>query len=77
MERKMNASINQKEDKKKTKFMIELIILIILMLLVFITSFRSGQKFFVLTNTNFGTTKSYLDTGVAKWYFDAKIMEHY
>ncbi len=56
------------------ELLIKLLILILLILLILITSFRSGEKFYVLKNTYFGETKTKIESGVARWKFEARII---
>lgn len=59
----------------KKELYIKLIILIILILLVILTSFNTGRKFYVLKNTYLeNNSKGEVLSGVARWYFDAKII---
>ena len=54
---------------------IKIIILIILILLIIITSFNTGRKFFALKNTYLEETKGEVNSVVARWEFNAKIIE--
>ncbi len=56
------------------ELLMKLLILIILILLILITSFRSGEKFYVLKNTYLGETKTKIESGVARWKFEARII---
>lgn len=55
------------------ELIIKLLILIVLILLILVTSFRSGEKFYVLKNTYFGETTTKVESGVARWKFEVKI----
>lgn len=48
-------------------------LLLIFLLIVIITGFKSGEKFFLLKNTNFNDTSVSGRSIVAKWHFDAKL----
>lgn len=63
--------ILQNYDKE---LLIKLLVLIILVLLILITSFRSGEKFYVLKNTYFGESKTKIESGVARWKFEARVI---
>ncbi len=76
----MDNKIEEKQTKNRTKkneqhknFIIKIILLIIFVIIILVTGFKSGQKFYILKNTNFDATQSYVDSGVARWYFDASI----
>ena len=62
-----------KKRNLKKELYIKILILIILILLVVITSFRTGRKFYLLTNTYFQNTKGFVDSKVARWNFNVKI----
>lgn len=54
--------------------MIRISILVILILIVVITSFKSGQKFYEIKNTNFDSVSTKVDSNIAKWKFKVKII---
>lgn len=62
-------------NKLKIKLYIRVLILIILVLLVLLTSFRTGRKFYLLKNTFFDNTIGNVESGVARWNFDARIVD--
>lgn len=59
--------------KYNKELLIKILILIVLVLLILVTSFRSGEKFYVLKNTYFGETKTKVGSGLARWNFEVKI----
>lgn len=59
--------------KYSKELIFKILILIFLILLIFTTSFRSGEKFYVLKNTYFGETETKVKSGVARWKFEAKV----
>ena len=61
----------QKEEKKT--LIIKILIFLILLIILIITSFKKGEKFYILKNTYFNTTKSQTNSTIARWYFDARI----
>lgn len=61
------------EDKEKNRKIIKLILLIILIIIVIITSFKSGERFFEIKNSNFDNSYSKINSDVAKWCFDVTI----
>lgn len=63
-----------KEKILNKKLTIKILILIVLILLILITSFRSGEKFYLLKNAYFGDTKANVESGVARWKFNAKVI---
>ena len=63
------------KNKRKNEFIIKLIILLILLITIIICSFKTGQKFYILKNTYFDTTKANTNSEIAKWYFNAKIKQ--
>lgn len=63
------------ENKKfKIRFYIRILILIILILLVLLTSFKTGRKFYLLKNTFFDSTTGNIESGIARWNFEARII---
>lgn len=62
-----------KNDLKKELY-IKLIILITLVLLIVITSFNTGRKFYLLKNTYIENSKGEINSGVARWNFNARII---
>ena len=62
-------------NKLKIKLYIRILILIILVLLVVLTSFRTGRKIYLLKNTFFDSTTGNVESGVARWNFNARIIE--
>lgn len=67
-------NVNNKEINFKKELYIKILILIILIILITITSFNTGRKFFVLRNTYVEATKGEVNSSVARWNFDAKII---
>lgn len=63
--------------KKHNFNKLRIIILIILVIILLITSFKSGEKFFVLRNTNFDSLVVKNKTSVSRWYFNARIKNNY
>lgn len=63
-----------KEKCFESEVYIKLIIFIILILLLILTSFNTGRKFYILKNTYFNNTEGKVNSSVAKWYFNAKII---
>lgn len=63
------------KDKEKNVFTVKLIVLIILIIILIICSFKTGQKFYILKNTYFDTTDSRASSEIAKWYFNATIIQ--
>lgn len=64
---------NSKKTLKKELY-IKLVILIILILLVIITSFNTGRKFYLLKNTYLENSKGEINSGVARWNFNARVI---
>lgn len=56
------------------ELLIKVLILIILILLILVTSFRSGEKFYILQNTYFGNSTTKVESGLARWKFEARII---
>lgn len=67
--------MKEKKINLKKELYIKLMILIILIILVVLTSFNTGRKFYLLKNTYFETTKGEISSGVARWNFNARIIE--
>lgn len=61
------------KNRKDVKTFIKLVILIILFLTIIISSFKTGERIFVLRNTNFDTSEVETKSEIAKWYFNAVI----
>ena len=57
----------------KKELIVKLLILVFLVLIIFTTSFRSGEKFYILKNTYFGESQTKIKSGLAKWRFEARI----
>lgn len=57
------------------ELIVKILILLVLVLLIFTTSFRSGEKYYILKNTYFGESQSKVKNKLARWKFEAKI--HY
>ena len=57
----------------KKELIVKLLILVFLVLLIFTTSFRSGEKFYILKNTYFWESQTKIKSGLAKWRFEARI----
>ncbi len=66
--------MNKENKNLKKELIIKIIIILILLILIFITSFRTGQKFYYLTNTNFDDTQAKVESDVARWTFNVKII---
>ena len=64
----------QEYEKVRKKRIIKIIILIILILIVMITGFRTGQKFYEIKNTNLNAVNTSVNSSVAKWKFNVKIV---
>lgn len=60
--------------KKRKNIVIQILILIILIIIVIITSFKSGQKYYYIKNTQFDNGNAIVDSNIAKWYFKATII---
>ena len=58
---------------KNKELLIKLLILIILLLLVFITSFKTGTRVYLLKSMMLENTTSNAESEVARWNFRAKI----
>lgn len=61
------------KNKKDIKTFIKLVILIILFLIIIISSFKTGERIFILRNTNFDAQEVETKSEIAKWYFNAVI----
>lgn len=67
--------MNNKKKNKKIKITTLKIVLIILLLIIcIITSFRTGQKYYDLKNTQFKESNSEINTDIAKWSFRVTIV---
>ncbi|MCI8277608.1 MAG: hypothetical protein HFJ46_06860 [Clostridia bacterium] len=73
MKEDANYYIERYETRRKNR-MIRISILVILILIVVITSFKSGQKFYEIKNTNFDSVSTKVDSNIAKWKFKVKII---
>ena len=62
-------NINKENKFLNKKLIIKLLILIVLILLIFTTSFRSGEKFYVLKNTYLGDIETKIESGLARWKY--------
>ncbi|MBR3614618.1 MAG: hypothetical protein IKL55_05520 [Clostridia bacterium] len=62
------------KNELKNELYIKIVILIVLILLVIITSFNTGRKFYLLKNTYLESSTGEVNSGVARWNFDAKII---
>ena len=62
-----------KKYNRKKELLIKILILITLILLIIVTSFRTGQKFYLLKNTNFDDTVAEINSEVARWNFNVRI----
>ncbi len=66
--------MKEKKTKNfKKELFIKILLLLILILLIIITSFRTGRKFYLLTNTYFENTKGFVNSRVARWNLNVKI----
>ena len=68
-----------KLNKKRSSFIkeaiIKILVLILLILLIGITSFRTGNKYYLLKNMYFNeTSPANVESGVARWCFDARVI---
>ena len=59
---------------KKKEFLIKILILILLLILVFVTSFRTGSKFYILQNTLLEKTEGAGESNIARWNFRARVI---
>lgn len=59
---------------KNKELLIKILILIILLILVFITSFRTGTKFYLLKTTILENSTGNAKSEVARWNFRARII---
>lgn len=73
MKEDANYYIERYETRRRNR-MIRISILVILILIVLITSFKSGQKFYEIKNTNFDSVSTKVDSNIAKWKFKVKII---
>ncbi len=62
------------KEKRSNMNIIELIIIIILLIICIITSFKTGQKYYDLKNTQFKDANSEINTDIANWCFRATIV---
>ena len=53
-----------------------MIIVAILVIMIVITSFRSGEKFFILQNTNLDSGNNSLETNIKRWEFNVRVMSN-
>lgn len=53
-----------------------MIIVVILILLIVITDFRSGEKFFILQNTNLDSGNNSIETNIKRWDFNVKVISN-
>lgn len=60
--------------KKKGINILELSMIIILLIICIITSFKSGQKYYDLKNTQFKDTNSKINADIANWSFRVTIV---
>lgn len=60
--------------KKKSINILELSVIIILLIICIITSFKSGQKYYDLKNTQFKDTNSKINADIANWRFRVTIV---
>lgn len=58
----------------KKELYIKLVIFIILVLLIIITSFNTGRKFYILKNTYLENSKGEINSGVARWNFEGRVI---
>lgn len=68
---------NKQEKSKKFKedrTLIKIIIIIILLIVCIITSFKTGQKYYDLKNSQFTPSNSEIDTDIAKWKFRVTVV---
>ena len=63
----------KKNKNLKNKLYVKIVILILLIILIIITSFRTGRKFFILTNMYFEDTNGIINSKVARWNFNVKV----
>jgi hypothetical protein len=62
------------DEEFRIKDFVLIIIVIILLILCILTSFRTGQKYFELSHAGFGNSQSNVNSDVAKFYFDARLI---
>lgn len=72
-ELELKKEIEKRENKYDIKRIKRLIILIILLIIIIVTSFKSGERFFEISNSGFNDELNKVESNVAKWYFNAKI----
>lgn len=58
----------------KNKRIKRIIILILIILLIVLTSFRTGQRFYEIKNTNLNSVNAKGNSDIAKWNFKVKII---
>ncbi len=76
----MNNNKEIKKIKKKInkELVIKILLLVLLILLIGITSFKTGTKYYLLKNMNLDdNTPASVESGVARWYFNARIINKY
>lgn len=61
------------KNKEKNINITKIIILIMLLIILVITSFKTGEKFYLLKHTYFDTTEAETNSEIARWYFNANI----
>ncbi|MCR5186646.1 MAG: hypothetical protein K6D97_05980 [Clostridia bacterium] len=53
-----------------------MIIIVILIILIIVTGFRSGEKFFILQNTNLDSGNNNLESSIKRWEFNVKVISN-
>lgn len=64
----------KKSSNTKRELYIKILILIILIILLILTSFNTGRKFYLFANTFFDDTKGIINSDVARWNFNARVI---
>ena len=70
---KIKINIKKLKNKIKKELILKIVILVILLLIITITSFRTGRKFYLLTNMYFEDTKGIISSKVARWNFNVEV----
>ena len=61
-------------NKTKFNLYVRIILIILLLIVCIITSFRTGQRYYDLKNTQLKDSNSQVETDIAKWNFKVKIV---
>jgi len=65
--------LNDKYKKIDKAIIIKLLILIILVLIIMIISFKTGEKFYILQNTNNNLQNTNVSGDITRWNFNVKV----